>query len=273
VFRTIVTMGILPRAADVLSAWAARVRANAEQVERLGEVQNPSDFYAPVAQLFEDDPHRSEEVLDLLRGLVRTDDVVLDIGAGGGRYALPLALVAREVIALDASPGMLGVLRQAMERHGITNVRPVEARWPTEDAPAADVTLISHVGYDIEAIGPFADALEAAARRLCIAVLLEHPPPHEIDRLWPAIHGEERASLPALPEFLTLLLARGRLPEVRLATRPRFAHDSPEIRLMQARRLLWLRPDSEKDHKLRASLEATADQPPARVGVVTWSPR
>ena len=59
---------------------------------------------------------------------------------------------------------------------------------------AADVALISHVGYDVEDIGPFLDAMEGSARRLCVAVLLERPPPTPADRLWPLIHGVERAS-------------------------------------------------------------------------------
>ena len=68
-------------------------------------------------------------------------------------------------------------------------------------AGCGDVALISHLGYDVEDIGPFLDAMEAAARRLCVAVLLEQPPPTEADRLWPAVHGVERAALPRYPSF------------------------------------------------------------------------
>src|SRR5215831_16096562 len=90
-----------PSADTALGAWAARVRANREQVEQFRET-SPADFYAPVAGMFRADPRRTDEpVLDVLRSLVQPDDVVLDIGAGGGRYSLPLALVSREVIALD----------------------------------------------------------------------------------------------------------------------------------------------------------------------------
>ena len=49
--------------------------------------------------------------------------------------------------------------------HGIENVRVVAGRWPealADDGPLADstpvdVALIAHVGYDVEAIGPFID--------------------------------------------------------------------------------------------------------------------
>ncbi len=51
-------------------------------------------------------------------------------------------------------------LREIADDYAIENVRVVETRWPPEDpgragAFGADVALIAHVGYDIEAIGPF----------------------------------------------------------------------------------------------------------------------
>src|SRR5207247_1736522 len=85
---------------------------------------------------------------------------------------LPLALIVREVIAVDPSPTMLAGLRAGMAEHGIDNIRVVEGRWPLPPADsgappadiAADVALIAHVGYDVEAIGPFLDARQAALR-------------------------------------------------------------------------------------------------------------
>src|SRR5207249_6096338 len=103
---------------------------------------------------------------------------------------------------------MLRVLREGMAEHAIANIEVINGRWPeVSDGLEADVALISHIGYDVEEIGPFLDAMEMAARRLCVAVLLEQPPPTEADRLWPEVHGEVRAALPSLPEFLALLLA------------------------------------------------------------------
>ena len=80
-------------AAELEAAWAERVRANRDQVERIREVPD-RDFYAPVSSLFVADPRRTG------RGgprraaprLARPDERWLDIGAGAGRYALPLAL-------------------------------------------------------------------------------------------------------------------------------------------------------------------------------------
>jgi hypothetical protein len=145
---------------------------------------------------------------------------------------------------------------------------------------SVDVALISHLGYDVEEIGAFLDAMESVARRLCIAVLLDRPPPTEADRFWPAVHDVERAALPALPEFLSLLLARGRLFELRLVHRDQQTYADPDQVLAVLRQQLWTRPGSPKDERLVAALQKRIQErdgryalswEPARVGIVTWS--
>ncbi|HLZ29318.1 MAG TPA: methyltransferase domain-containing protein [Chloroflexota bacterium] len=269
-----------PSALDALRAWSARVRANREQVEQFREA-SPKDFYAPIAGMFRADPRRQDEpTLASLRSLVRPADVVLDVGAGGGRYALPLALEVQEVIAVDPSDGMLRVLRDGMAEHGITNIQVLGGRWPAIAAGlAADVVLISHLGYDVEDIGPFLEGMEAAARRTCVAVLLDQPPPTLADRFWPAVHGVERAALPALPEFLALLLARDRLFEVQLVDRSPQAYAQPDELLAWLRGQLWVQPGGAKDVLLQRLMHERLEQrdgryalswAPGRVGIVTW---
>jgi hypothetical protein len=156
----------------------------------------------------------------------------------------------------------------------------LQGRWPGDaDGLRADVSLMSHIGYDVEHIGPFLEAMEGATSRLCIAVLLDRPPPTQADQLWPLVHGVERAALPALPEFLTLLLARGRLFEVRLVERSPQSYPERETLLAWLRGQLWTRPDSPKDRQLQRLLADRAEErdgrialswDPVRVGVVTW---
>ncbi|MDP8924280.1 MAG: methyltransferase domain-containing protein [Chloroflexota bacterium] len=273
----------------LLESWARRVRENREQVERFGEQMDGPDRYAPVAGRFRADPRRADEpALDALRSLARPDETWLDIGAGGGRYSLPLALAAREVIALDPSEGMLGVLREGMDEHGIHNIRIVPGRWPAAAAArsdgtpvAADVAFIAHVGYDVEEIGSFLDGMERAARRLCVAMLFWRRPTWAADALWPAVHGVERATLPALRELLTVLLARGRTIEVREVPGVPIVYDTVEQALAFARHQTWVRPDGEKDRRLQHALAERLierdgryafDWAPSPLGIITWAP-
>jgi 2-polyprenyl-3-methyl-5-hydroxy-6-metoxy-1,4-benzoquinol methylase len=272
-----------PSAASALEAWARRVSANREQAERLREGTPPRDFYAAVASDFRANPRRTDEpALDVLRSLVKPGETWLDIGAGGGRYALPLALRAKSVIAIEPSEGMQNVLREGMAEHGIANVDIVPARWPMEAPPTADVALIAHIGYDVEDIGPFLDAMEASARRLCVAVLVTPSPPHPAEAFWPAIHGEPRVPLPALTEFLVLLLARRRLFELSLLARDPLTHADREGPLRWLYQQLFVTPDTDKGRRL-VSLARDAitsrhgrwalSWSPVTLGVVTWLPR
>ena len=248
-------------AASLEDAWAARVRANREQAERLREDQPSSDFYAPVSSLFVADPRRTTEpALEALRALARHDETWLDVGAGAGRYALPLALAVREVIAVEPSVSMRNALRTGAGEHGVRNIRVVPEPWPDAlaslgELPVADVALIAHVGYDIEGIGPFLDALEAATRRLCVAVLTDRSPASVADPFWPLVHGEERVPLPALPELVELLVARGHAPDVTRVERPPRTFDSIEALTAFLRRQLFVSPNVPKDLRFRAELD------------------
>ena len=272
-----------PALSDVQDAWRARVVADREQVDRAREVEDRADFYAPVTSRFRMYPRRTDDqTLNGVLDLARADDVWLDVGAGGGRYALPIALHVREVIAIDPSPSMLGALVDDAAGAGIENVRVIEARWPMPDPPTADVGLMAHVGYDIAEIGPFLDQLEAQTSRLCVAVMGESAMTTVATLFWNEIHGEPRVRLPALPELLVLLTARGRIPEVRLVERtpPTFA--SLDEAQAMARRQLWLREGSAKDDRLRRLVadgvterdgRFAFDWQPTNIGIVSWHSR
>ncbi len=286
-----------PSAAEAHAAWGARVRADGKQVERVRESADPADFYAPVADRFRLDPHRTDDpTLEVLRSLARPGETWLDIGSGGGRFALPLALLAREVICVEPSPAMIGVMEEGMRDHGIANIRIVPERWPLStvaspdagashtgaaDRVAADVALLAHIGYDIAQIGPFLDAAEAAARRRCVAVMGEGAMTTVATLFWEPVHGEPRVALPALPELVTLLLARGRLAEIRLVDRTPPTFGSMTELMAMARRQLWVRTGSDKDARLTELVEAQAEErdgrlalewAPTRIGIVTWQP-
>ena len=280
------------RRSDLVAAieadWADRVRGNREQVERVREMPEEPDHYAPVTGLFRDDPGRRDDaVLDALLALARAGDTWLDVGAGAGRYAFPLARAVREVIAVEPSDAMAGALRDGMHQHGIANVRVVPGRWPEVAAslaplPCADVALIANVGHDTESIGPFLEAFEAAARRACVAVMQEQPPASIAAPFFEAVHDEPRTPLPALPDFLDLLVARGATPTVTMLDRPARAWRSRDELLGFLRRQTWVRTGSPADRRLEAELARVAlpvgaglalpSEAASRVGIVHWRP-
>ena len=278
-----VSDSLLPPIDAVRAAWAARVHDDREQVERAREVEDPADFYAPVAERFKLDPRRGEDpTLEMLLRDAHAEETWLDVGAGAGRYALPLALRVEHVVAVEPSPRMVQLLREGMREHRIGNLDVIESAWPMADPPAAEVALVAHIGYYIADIEPFLEQLEAAASRLCVAVMGESAMTTVVSLFWEHVQGEPRVRLPALPELLILLLARGRLPEVRLVDRPPPVFASADEALTMARRQLWLRAGSQKDDRLRALLPDhlhevaggyTFDRQRTKIGIVSWQPR
>jgi hypothetical protein len=137
------------------------------------------------------------------------------------------------------------------------------------------VCFICQVGYDIADIGPFVDEMEAHASRMCVAVMFERAPISEWAPLWRAVHGEDRILLPGMGEFVSLLFARGRTPEIRLLSLAPRTYESRE-------RPIWVLEGSAEDAKLaRAVSELAVDVPggvvlnpgPRRLGIITWEPR
>jgi hypothetical protein len=192
-----------------------------------------------------------------------------------------------KVYANDIQPAMLDLLRRNAAKAGIGNVRTVEARWPIgrdwRGGPSADVSLIANVGHDVEGIGDFLDAMEAATRRLCVAVMPERQPASSAEPFWPPLHRESRIPLPALPELLALLRARGRRPEPTMVEQPRRDYPDEAALAEFLRRQLWIAPGGTKVRRLLALIRADlveADggvglrsEEPRRVGVVHWEPR
>jgi len=124
--------------------------------------------------------------------------------------------------------------------------------------------------------------MEAVTARRCVAIMSEGAMTTVATLLWGPIHDEPRAPLPALPELLAVLIARGRLPEIELVDRRPTSFASREELVQLARRQLWLRPGSAKDRRLIDLVDERAterdgtwalDWAVTRIGIVTWAPR
>jgi SAM-dependent methyltransferase len=106
----------------------------------------------------------------------------LDIGAGSGALAVPLAHRLASVTALDFSEGMLGRLRERCEREGISNVRTVQGSWNDDwDAlgiQAHDLAIASRSLF-VSDLGAALAKLNRAARRLACVVTPVGDGPHD----------------------------------------------------------------------------------------------
>jgi SAM-dependent methyltransferase len=202
-----------PTVEEALAAYRAQVLANRAYIEALeGERPPGHDYWATRAASFRPGQMPTPE-LEVLLGLARAGETWIDIGAGAGRFAVPLAERVARVVAVEPSPAMRAELAEAARLAGRSNIEVVDLAWPPEDgarAPVGEVALAANVLYAIDDVGGFIEAMEAHARRACAVVAFDRAPNTPVPGLWRDLWGEDFRELPALREQVGVLLAMGR---------------------------------------------------------------
>jgi SAM-dependent methyltransferase len=210
------------RIIDWNELWKA---IHASSAERLGKDRDPGAVWDSRAAAY----HRvageggtaTEQELAFLD--LRPDDIVLDVGAGTGRLAVPIARKVAHVTALDPSGGMLSILKERMGAEERKNYSCVQMRW--EDAEIGRDVGLHDVVIAAFSLG-FYD-LEAALRKLDASSLRsvylfwhagEWRSPEEMD-LYRTIFGEEEVSRKGYPDYIypvNILHDAGIYPDIRI---------------------------------------------------------
>lgn len=269
---------------DACRLWNEMVEAEHAQSERARAEAPPDDHWQPFAESFKADPHRTDDsLLNHLLQAVEPDDTLLDVGAGGGRLALPLALKCRHVVAVEPSSSMGSVLLQQSTEFGIKNVSLVQARWEEAEVDPEDVVLCAHVLYVVRDIKRFVRKIERHARRLVMVVLFGAPPQSQTHSLWQQVHGETRLSLPGLHEFKEVLKELDIDARVdMLPSQPQRGFENLQQAKEQLTNRLFLAPGGDKSRLLETLLPDVLEESdgvfrirnvePLALDLVSWRP-
>src|SRR5439155_4198115 len=134
---------------------------------------------------------------------------VVDVGAGVGRLAIPLAARARRVIAVEPNEAMVGLLREEVRAAGVDNVELMPTTWEAAEIGRAEVVLSAHVLYPIAEAADFLRKLDASASRAAFVQLHVEQPDVPAIEAWRAIRGGERCPQPGFLEAVNLLAQLG----------------------------------------------------------------
>jgi SAM-dependent methyltransferase len=234
--------------------------------------------------------------LEVIASYIEADDVIIDVGGGGGRISLPLALRCREVLNVEPSPAMGMGFRRNAAGAGISNARIIEGEWPNVDAPAGSVALVNHVTYLTREIVPFIKKLEQAGRRRVLITVSSVPPPSSQRALYQLVHGEAEQVVPGHVELINVIWELGILPDIRVLPLPpvpfapapgREAAIAGAIARFPGEQWGWWDLGSELERRIRSILEARFDElftegpggfipryfTPGREILITWQPQ
>ena len=266
--------------------WRRMVEEEHAQSERAQATRHsPTDHWAPYAAGFAADPYRTDDpLLDRLAQELAPSDSLLDVGAGGGRYALALAMKCSAVTAVEPSASMVAVLRQYSMIFRLGNVSVVESTWEDAQVDTADVVICVHVLYVARDIVSFLRKLEAHARRRVVLVMYQVTPQAHTFPVWEWVHGESRLSLPSVPQLLEVFQELGiAVHREVLPSQPSRAFDSPQRALEQLGQRLYVDPGSPKQRSLELALERyleeadgayrIKDAPRLEPNILWWEPR
>jgi 2-polyprenyl-3-methyl-5-hydroxy-6-metoxy-1,4-benzoquinol methylase len=245
--------------------WQALAQAHQAQTQRLRDPawEAGNDFRPSFVESFRAGRGRWDDtaVIDALRPHLLATDTFVDVGAGAGRFALPIAGLVREVIAVEPSQAMAGALAEDAGRAGVTNVTHVPARWQELPGVQGDVLFSSHMIYPMLDVEPFLRWMTAAARRWAAIVVFAEPPQSWLAPFWPLVHGEERVYGPYFPYLLDVLdeLGLGPVDFTYIRAEP-FPLGSREAALSRLRRRLYVVPGSDADARLAAAMDELLEE-------------
>jgi len=186
-----VTKGSLiqyPCPIDFNAAWHS---CTAQDPSHRGDAAVDLAYWQRHAAGYDEDsraPGHYEGTLAAIQSLVRPADTLLDVGAGAGRFAVPLAHRVRQVTALDHARPMLELLQRQAKAQHLTNITLHEATWETATVTPHDVVLAAWSLYRLPDLLAGIKKLIAATRRTLIIVAgAGHSVRHDplLSRFWP----------------------------------------------------------------------------------------
>lgn len=215
---------------------------------------------------------RSDAFLDVIAPYLSPNKTLIDVGAGAGRHAIPLAERLEWVTAVEPSEGM-----RAQIGHR-DNMTVVASSWEDAAVAPADLLICSHVLYGVEDPVPFIAKMEASARERIFIMLREWPMAHLGAIVRERMLGAE-PRLPRFSELFMLLVQMGIAPDVRFTTYPNpQRYGGIEEALADCQAMIGDRWDERKGRAIVESLlEADGDEllfqgDVTLTGIAHWQP-
>ena len=184
--------------------WAARWKQIVEDRASLASGHADSGYWDRRANSFARSTHnRARDLLQVLEPFLSPDKTLIDVGAGTGRHATPLASRLEWVTAVEPSEGMRSHIPP------LDNMTIVASTWEEAEVAPADLVICSHVIYGVAEPVPFLEKMQRSARERVFVMMRETDLPHPAAEIRRRLLGDSGPRLPRFSDLFMLLLQIG----------------------------------------------------------------
>jgi SAM-dependent methyltransferase len=192
---------------DWAAHWRHLVEAREAQFGR-----GRSGFWDKVAPSFPQTVRADDPLLPVLEPYLSPERTLIDVGAGTGRYTIPLIGRLDWVTAVEPSEAMRSQIPAA------PNLTVVGSSWEDAQVAPADLVICSHVLYMVTDTVPFLAKLAESARERVFVLLRDAPMDHPANHLWELFAGDKRLREPCLYDAYNLLRQLGIHPDAAMSS-------------------------------------------------------
>jgi SAM-dependent methyltransferase len=147
---------------------------------------------------------RPDQLLDFILREIDGETTVLDVGAGSGRWTIPLAKTAKTVTAVEPSRAMVDNLHRNIASAKLNNIQITQSSWENAIVEPHDITVCAHAMYTSPDLASFVRKIERYTTRTCYLAIRLPPFDGIIGELSLGIYGCHHDSPNAIIAYNTL---------------------------------------------------------------------
>ena len=216
---------------------------------------------------------RADELLQVMEPYLSPRKTLIDVGAGAGRHAVPLADRLEWVTAVEPSEGMRAQIPPR------DNMTVIASTWEEAEVAPANLVVCSHVLYGVADPVAFITKMNRAARDRVFVMMRETELPHAGAEIRRRLLGDAGPRMPRFSDLFMLLVQMGIAPDVHFLSYP-IMHRYPDMEeaLIDARGMFGAGWDDDKGRAALEELlrrdgdELVYDGGLALSGVAHWHP-
>ena len=147
---------------------------------------------------------RPDSLLDFILKGVDVNDTAIDIGAGTGRWTIPMAKKIKRVTAIEPTSGMAEMLKENLDNAHLMNVKILDQSWEDVNPSMHDIVVCAHGMYASIDLAAFVRKMEHCSRKRCYMAMRLPPADGILSELSLKIYGSRHDSPDAVIAFNAL---------------------------------------------------------------------